>query len=74
MGGALGTLALPEVEEAENPRVLFEERIALLRDFCTCIDALYETFLKLRGSSSWEGQTGAIRKWIVQPAKAVAAA
>src|SRR6185503_19368389 len=36
---------LPEVEDAEWPRVLFEERIALLRDLSRTMDALYETFL-----------------------------
>jgi hypothetical protein len=66
---------LPEVEEAENPRVLFEERISLLRDLCTATDALFETFLKVRTSSGWDGQVGAIRRWIQQagrPATAVA--
>jgi hypothetical protein len=65
---------LPEVEEADTPRVLFEERIALLRDFAKTLDGLFETFLKLRGSSSWEAQVSGIRRWIMQPMKAVAAA
>jgi hypothetical protein len=64
---------LPDVEEAETPRVLFEERIALLRDLCNALDGLFATFLKLRASSSWEGQTGKLRSWIMQPAKPVAA-
>lgn len=57
---------LPEVEEAEDARVLFEERIAMVRDLVKGIDGLYARFLKLRGSSSWETQTGAIRHWIMQ--------
>jgi hypothetical protein len=61
---AFGTLRLPEVEDAENPRVLFEERITMLRDFCKVFDALFDAFLKSRASSSWEGATGSIRKWI----------
>jgi hypothetical protein len=65
---------LPEVEEADSPRVLFEERIALLRDLSGTIDALYEAFLAVRASSAWEGAAGAIRKWILQNApKPVAA-
>lgn len=61
--GCNGT-KLPDVEDAESPRVLFEERIALLRDLCETLDALYATFLKLRTMSSWEHQTTTIRKWI----------
>ena len=61
---SIGTLKLPDVEEAENPRVLFEERIGLLRDFCRAIDELFEQFLKLRTSGSWESHVGNIRKWI----------
>jgi len=73
-----GTLKLPEVEEAENPRVLFEERIAMLRDFCRALDGAFEAFLKVRTSGSWESQTHTIRKWIqhatrtAQPVAAVA--
>ncbi len=59
-----GSLKLPEVEDAENPRVLFEERVALLRDFCRTFDAMFETFLKMRAGGSWESQVGAMRKWI----------
>ena len=51
----IGSLKLPDVEEAETPRVLLEERITMLRDFCETIDNLFESFLKARGSSSWEG-------------------
>lgn len=71
---SIGTLKLPEVEEAENPRVLFEERIALLRDFSRALDGAFEAFLKLRTSGSWESQTTAIRKWILQSSRTVNAA
>jgi hypothetical protein len=73
---ALSGAKLPAVEDADTPRVLFEERIALLRDLSRTIDALYETFLGVRASSAWEGQAAAIRKWILanapRPAMAVA--
>jgi hypothetical protein len=73
---ALGSAKLPEVEEAETPRVLFEERIALLRDLAKTLDALYATFLSVRASSAWEGQSGQIRTWILanapKPVMAVA--
>lgn len=73
-GLAVGSAKLPQVEDAETPRVLFEERIALLRDLCRTIDGLFETFLKVRASGSWEGQVNGMRRWILQPVKAVAAA
>jgi hypothetical protein len=67
---AIGSLKLPEVEEAETPRVLFEERITLLRDFCETIDSLFESFLKHRSGSSWDGQTTQLRRWIQQSGRA----
>jgi len=72
-GLSVGGLKLPDVEEAESPRVEFEERVGLLRDFCKVLDGLFESFLKLRASSGWEGQTSKIRKWILQTSKAAAA-
>ena len=71
---SVGTLRLPEVEDADTPRILFEERVALLRDLCHGIDALFERFLKVRASSAWEGQVNGMRSWIMEPLKKVAAA
>jgi hypothetical protein len=69
-----GALRLPEVEEADNPRVLFEERVSMLRDFGRAVDALYGTFLRARASGGWESQTSAIRRWIQRSARPVEAA
>lgn len=69
---AVGSAKLPEVE-ADTPRVLFEERVAILREMTKTIDALFDTFLKTRASSAWEGQVGTIRRWIQSAAKNVAA-
>lgn len=66
---SLGSAKLPEVEEAENARVLFEERVALLRDLCKSIDGLFEMFLKVRTGGGWESQTSTIRKWIIKNAR-----
>jgi hypothetical protein len=63
---------LPEVE-ADTPRVLFEERVALLRELGKTSDALFETFLKLRASSTWEGHASVIRRWILSTKKVAAA-
>jgi hypothetical protein len=65
---SLGSAKLPPVEDAETPRVLFEERIGLLRDLSKTIDALYETFLEVRASSGWEGQVNSMRKWVAAAA------
>jgi hypothetical protein len=64
---------LPDVEDADSPRVVFEERIALLRELCRVVDSLYESFLTVRASSGWEGQVSVLRRWIQQPVKLVAA-
>jgi hypothetical protein len=69
---AVGSLKMPEVEEAESPRVVFEERVAMLRDLARSIDALFDTFLKARATSGWESYTSGVRRWIIQAAKAAA--
>jgi hypothetical protein len=69
---AVGSLKMPDVEEAESPRVVFEERVAMLRDLNKSLDALFDTFLKARASSGWEGYTSGVRRWIIQAAKAAA--
>ena len=69
---AVGSLKLPDVEEADSPRVVFEERVAMLRDACKALDALFDTFLRSRAGSAWEGYTSGVRRWILQAAKAAA--
>jgi hypothetical protein len=66
--GCSGT-KLPEIEDAEDAHVLFEERIAMLRELSGAIDGLYAAFLKVRASSSWESHTSGIRRWILQGGK-----
>jgi hypothetical protein len=73
-GFAIGSAKLPEVEDAETPRVLFEERIALLRELCKTIDGLFDRFLQVRGTSGWESKTSAVRRWITQSANKPVAA
>jgi hypothetical protein len=69
---AVGSLKLPDVEDADSPRVVFEERVGMLREVSKTIDALFDTFLKTRASSAWEGYITGVRRWIVQTAKAAA--
>jgi hypothetical protein len=57
-------LKLPEVENADTPRVLFEERITLLRDFNRWMDELFALFATVRGSSGWEAYVNNLRRRI----------
>lgn len=57
-------LKLPDVPEADTPRVLFEERVGQIREFARTIDRIYEEFLRHRTGAAWEGATAGIRKWI----------
>ena len=61
---AVAGAKLPEVDDAETPRVLFEERIGLMRDLCAAIDGLFDTFLQVRVGSGWEQQVTTLRTWI----------
>lgn len=70
---AVGSARLPDVEEAENDRVLFEERIGLLRELCKGVDGLFATFLNVRASSGWEGYVNQVCRWLKKPEKAAAA-
>lgn len=69
---SLNGVKLPEVEEADSPRVLFEERINMLRDLNDAMDGLLANFLKVRLNSTWEGQVTSIRRWIAASSKQVA--
>jgi hypothetical protein len=63
---------MPEVEEADTPRTLFEERITQLREFTKSFDALYAAFLKVR-IESWEAIRSNVRKWVGPGQKQAAA-
>ena len=68
----VGSLKLPDVEDADSPRVVFEERVGMLRQVSKTLDALFDAFLKTRAGSAWEGYTNGVRRWIIQTAKAAA--
>ena len=70
---AITSARLRDVEDADTPRVIFEERITLMRDLWQAIDSMFAAFLKRRASSAWESQTTSIRKWILQSPKPVVA-
>ena len=69
---AVNALKLPDVEEADSPRVLCEERIALLREFGKTFDALFAAFLSVRASGAWEPETSKIRKKIMHAGRTAA--
>ena len=62
----VGSLRLPDVEDAESPRVVFEERINLLRDFGRTLDGLFDKFLDARAGGGWPGTTAQVRDWIAR--------
>lgn len=70
---AIGSLKLPEIEEADTPRTFFEERITLLRDFTKALDGMYDTFLSAR-AQGWNTQVVNIQKWIASHVKPIAQA
>ena len=63
---AVGGLTLPDVDDADSPRVVFEERITLLRDFGRTLDALFDAFLARRCGGAWPGHVAAVRGWIAR--------
>ncbi len=71
---SVGGAKLPDVEDAETPRAVFEERIGLLRDLCAAVDGLFAAFLKTRASSKWEHQVATLQDWIAGTPEVVAAA
>ncbi len=68
----LSTTKLPDIEEADTPRVLFEERITYLRDLNRHISRLFETFLAIRLSSEWNTEVARLHDWIMRTGKAAA--
>ena len=61
---SISGMKLPEIEKADSPRVLFEERITLLRDFMKGFDQMFDAFLKQRAGDSWQNHVEQTRKWI----------
>lgn len=60
-----GSTRLPEVENAETPRTLFEERITLLADMGNAMDSLYGQFLDERSDAEkWGEAVESIKTWL----------
>ncbi len=55
---------LPQPQTTDNPRVIFEERTAQLRDFLDAVGASYTQFLRVRLSSRWPKTLAMMRAWI----------
>lgn len=60
---SFGSLKLPDVEEAESARVLFEARIQLIRDFMAGIDRTFSSFALVRTAENWSEVAGEIGEW-----------
>ena len=63
---AVGGLRLPDPEDADSPRVLFEERINALRDFAGTLDGLFDAFLTARAGGGWPATSRKIGEWIAR--------
>jgi hypothetical protein len=61
---AFGSAVLPEKDDAQTPRVLFEERIVLLATLIEITNGMFIEFMRLRVSEDWQGSVDGIRKWI----------
>lgn len=60
----VGSALLPEIEKADTPRQLIEQRFDHLRLLARTLDGLYQTFLQGRTGSAWPISREAIRDWI----------
>ncbi len=58
------SVQLPPPEDVSGPRVVFEERIAKVRDLIDAVGELYIAFLKRRLSNRWPQTLSAMRNWI----------
>jgi hypothetical protein len=64
-----GGVKLPEIQEADTPRVIFEERIKLMANMVKGFETLFQTFMLLRADDkAWQEVTKEIAEWI-QPVK-----
>jgi hypothetical protein len=61
---SINSAVFPDVEEADEPRVIFEERIGMLRTLVQGLDGLMLAFLAERIGAGWEAHSRDIRKWI----------
>jgi hypothetical protein len=55
---------LPDITEAQTPREVIEQRLALMGTLSFALDQLYSAFLKQRTASGWAGKREAISKWV----------
>lgn len=61
---AFGGTKLPDIENADSPRVAFEERIKLISDLCQGMERLFQAFVDARTNGSWTYTLGKIVAWI----------
>lgn len=56
--------ALPEIPDADGPRELTDARLMLITALDRTLDALYDTFLRLRVGGSWPSAKRSIGEWV----------
>ena len=65
----VSSLNVPDIEDADSPRVIFEERITHLRDFSRTLDGLLGAFLKQRTGDAWAPTVRSMREWVAKNVK-----
>lgn len=55
---------LPDITEAQTPREVIEQRLALIGSLSFALDQLYASFLNQRTASGWTSKREAMSKWI----------
>ena len=60
----VGSALLPDITEAQTPREVIEQRLALIGSLGFALDQLYTAFLKQRTASGWSGKRETISKWV----------
>ncbi len=60
----ISSAKLPEIEEADHPRQVMEQRVALLGELSGAMDGLFSAFINVRFGGGWSTAVDHIRKWI----------
>ena len=62
----VGSALLPDITEAQTPREIIEQRLALIGSLSFALDQLYAVFLKQRTASGWPSKREQLSTWIKQ--------
>ncbi len=60
----ISSALLPDITEAQTPREVIEQRLALAGSLSFALDQLYNAFLKQRTATGWSAKREIISRWI----------